>query len=138
MAGGLEGEVNAEISHLREIVELRAAFLEKALALQAAEYERRLQGLNNEHARLAQSNAEHVSRQLFDQVVGELHKADNEAQKFRDQLDGQISGIRVSYGVILAILGLAIAALAIWHPGAASRNPPAPETSEWIPLRPGF
>ncbi len=48
--------------------------LEKALNLQAKEYERRLEDLNGEKERLKAMKAELISREVFDNAMSEISK----------------------------------------------------------------
>lgn len=75
-------ELEREITHLRELLTER----DKALQLQAAEYERRLDGLNHEHERSA--------RQWSQAVSIERYEADERHRKTRLMMWG------------IAILGL--------------------------------
>jgi hypothetical protein len=58
--------LEAEIRHLREMMDLRFDAISKALELQAAEYERRLGVLNHENERIGQIQAQGVSNEKFD------------------------------------------------------------------------
>ena len=66
-------EYEQAISHLRELManaheaqQLRAESLDKARELQAAEYERRLTGLNHEAARIITAAEKAVLREVFE------------------------------------------------------------------------
>jgi hypothetical protein len=58
--------LEAEIRHLREMMDLRFDAISKALELQAREYERRLGVLNHENERIVQIQAQGVSNEKFD------------------------------------------------------------------------
>lgn len=54
--------------------EAKFQFIDKALQLQAAEYERRLSALNGEAERLRNMQAMYVPRETFDTVIREFEK----------------------------------------------------------------
>lgn len=65
----LERYIENEIRHERELRESSAAQVKHALEIQAREYERRLEDLNNSHERLNQIQSRSVSREMFDGYV---------------------------------------------------------------------
>lgn len=54
-----------EIDHLREVMDLKFENSEKALRLQASEYERHLSNLNNEAKQLKEMQATYLPRELW-------------------------------------------------------------------------
>ena len=57
---------SSETSHLREVMQLQLGAVEKARALQAEEYERRLALLNHEAAQLKDMQTMYVPREVFE------------------------------------------------------------------------
>jgi len=73
-----------EIISLREYIDLRFASAEKALTLQAGEYERRLHDLNGESARIRAAADRSVSRELYD-------KSEDDIRQWRTKTDLSLS-----------------------------------------------
>ena len=87
-----------ELEHIREILSLK----EDALKLQAREYERRLDALNNEAVRLDKNNAEKVSVQTWEYGHRELNvKLDSKFDIFNTRL------VTVERNIWMATGGLA-------------------------------
>jgi hypothetical protein len=63
---------SSETSHLREVMQLQLGAVEKARALQAEEYERRLALLNHEAAQLKDMQTMYVPREVFEGTMKEL------------------------------------------------------------------
>ena len=59
-------QMERELNHLKELWAQQREALDTALSLQAREYERRLEQLNGEHARLRADRAESVRREVFE------------------------------------------------------------------------
>jgi hypothetical protein len=85
-------ELERELAHLRELLTER----DKALLLQATEYERRLDLLNHEHARAAENWRLSLPR--------ERYEADVRAQTAR--LVAWIMGVIAALSLVLQVLGL--------------------------------
>jgi hypothetical protein len=83
------------IRHLRELIEAEQRAQKEALALQAKEYERRLDELNHAHARALQAAQMSVSRELYesDKRIGDER---------REAISKEIETIRREVGVDLA------------------------------------
>lgn len=62
--------VHREFEHWRELREKD----DRALSVQAKEYERRLEDLNHEASRILAANAANVSREVFDKTIGDLNR----------------------------------------------------------------
>ena len=62
------------VKHLREIVDIKFEENEKALKIQAQEYERRLEALNGEAERLRQMQTTYLPRELYSIEHKELVK----------------------------------------------------------------
>lgn len=91
--------------------------LEKALKIQAIEYERRLVALNGEVARIKESQEKSISVERFDGVLNQLNarfdaqqKEINELREFRNVYQGRATWTQryVPWGVatILAIIAI--------------------------------
>jgi len=63
-----------EIAHERELREQSVAAIDKALILQATEYERRLNTLNHAHEQAVEAQARTVPREMFEQYVKEARE----------------------------------------------------------------
>lgn len=72
------------ITAQRELLDVRASFLQKALELQAEEYERRLGVLNHAHEMAVKEQARVVPREMFDQKNAEQ-------SKWRDDVNAQLT-----------------------------------------------
>lgn len=92
--------------HIRELLDERRDSIEKALTLQATEYERRLDSLNGEAGRLAKVLDQSVPREVFDQYRETQGSA---ARLIADTL-AEERGARASNQRLMAI-GLAVVAV---------------------------
>lgn len=108
----LKSTLAGQFSHLREVSEIRAAALEKALDLQAAaqekalllqasEYARRLEELNHAHKIATENWARSLPRENFDLVVNDLNR-------WRDQTNQTIQTALGALGLIrwMGLLGV--------------------------------
>lgn len=84
------------------VLEERDRNRDRALALQAAEYERRLQDLNHAHARATEKNAEYLPREIFEASV-------KENLEWRRGVDNKLSSASGSRTAFLAVLSLVLA-----------------------------
>lgn len=105
----------------------------RALELQAAEYERRLDTLNHAHEAAVEAQARTVPREVFDQYVKETEQREralvntqndrfnvaveainarvDELQNWRSGLEGRLIGISAVIGVIVVVVNIAIRVL---------------------------
>ena len=114
MAGAAaQDPVNGEVAHLKELFDLRNREVDKALELQAKETERRLEGLNHEAARIAKSNEDHVSRDVYNQEVGQMRAELDRLRINQASRDGKTVGIALACSAVVTVLGLAIALVAL-------------------------
>jgi hypothetical protein len=67
--------LESKVTHERELRQLQEKNTDLALKLQAAEYERRLETLNNEAGRIKEVLDKSVTRERFDQYVEDERKA---------------------------------------------------------------
>lgn len=100
-------KINSEISHIREFMDEREKTNAKALILQFAENERRLDALNHEAARLSLM----IPKEQFDIVVNQLRKEGEEArnkivelEKDKSNRDGRMFVITFVWGIILLLI----------------------------------
>lgn len=91
-----------DLSHLRELFDLRLGEMEKrfveredsrekALALQAEEYERRLDGLNNENERILDAQSKSVSLEKFEAEEDKTSKELNRIAALQNKMLGGIA-----------------------------------------------
>lgn len=119
--------VDRELRHLSEKIDLRLAALEKALVLQAAEYERRMGVLNHEGARLKEAAALSVSHEKYEsnragdqrELAALREKMANDQKQIMEHIHTQagmaIVKARMWSGVAIAV-GI-VSALASWFAG---------------------
>ena len=81
------------INHLKELLEVKLESAEKALTLQAKEYERRLADLNGEAARLMEMQSKYLPRETYEIQHRELQSKIETNQKL----------IFIGMGIVLAI-----------------------------------
>ncbi len=102
---------------MNKVVKERFKGLEKALDIQAREYERRLIALNGEAARIKESQEKSISVERFDGVMNQLNarfdaqqKEINELKEFRNVYQGRSTWTQrfIPWGVatILAIIAI--------------------------------
>jgi len=97
--------------HLQEIIDHRLASAERALALQAVEYERRLDELNHAHARALSVQEKTLPREIFEVFLAEY-------QTFRRSVESQMAADRsrsltwtAAVAVAFTILSIALSFL---------------------------
>jgi DNA repair exonuclease SbcCD ATPase subunit len=81
--------------------------LEKALELQAKEYERRLEDLNGEAGRLKAMKQELASREVFDRTIDELRKELKVLSEWKTKQEGK-SQLTMYIPWIIAIISIVI------------------------------
>ncbi len=87
-------DLEREIHHLRELLDER----DKALGLQANEYERRLAMLNGEAARLREMQQSYVPREVFENSAKENQgRVDAVAREVAARTDGLEEQLRASF-----------------------------------------
>jgi len=102
-----------KIGHVTEIAKLRVELTDKALQLQRIEYERRLDLLNHEQARLAADRERFLPRELYD--------ANNRDQRqWRDSVNtwiaanqGKSTGQQATVAAIYAAAGFIVTLIVI-------------------------
>lgn len=95
-----------ETAHIKELLELEIKHLkelgvekDKALALQAKEYERRLEALNGEAERLRTMQASYLPREVYD---SERKEVNSKLQTLIDKQNRQ-AGWVAAFGVVMTI-----------------------------------
>jgi hypothetical protein len=106
--------VDREINHLRELIERTTAEKEVALGLQRTEYLRRLDELNNAHARAERAVLATVPRETFDVFVSDYNR-------WREEVMGEAKVSKASqaardrlFYMAMAIMGLMMSVITIW------------------------
>ena len=97
-----------KIEALDKHVDLRFCALEKARALQAQEYERRLTELNHAHERALKVSMLTTPRELFDIHVSEDTKKHDEVNRYIAANTGRDKGISLVWAVVIAVVGIAM------------------------------
>lgn len=114
----------------RALREAHERAIDKALQLQASEYERRLEALNGEAGRLAKVLADSVPREVFAQYVKETEAREralgttqsdklavalesvnariDDLQNWRSGLEGRLIGVSAVIGVIVVVVNIMI------------------------------
>jgi hypothetical protein len=117
----------------RALREQAVAYIDKALQLQAAEYERRLDDLNHAHAQAVEAQAKTVPREMFDQYVKEtaareqalmtaqsekaavqvetINARVDELVQWRSGIEGRLIGISAVIGVVVIVVNILIRVL---------------------------
>lgn len=106
--------VDREIKHLKELVERTAAEKDVALLLQRVEYLRRLDELNNAHARAEAAVRVTVPRETFDVFVANYNR-------WREEVVVDTGNIKASaatrdriFYLFITIAGLLLSGITIW------------------------
>lgn len=106
--------VDREIKHLKDLVERTTALKDEALLLQRTEYLRRLDELNNAHARAETAVRATVPRETFDVFVSNYNR-------WREEVITEAGNIRASaatrdriFYVTITLAGLIISGVTIW------------------------
>ena len=99
-----------------EVAVLKARIDEKdrALSIQAKEYERRLEDLNNAHARAERVLGTYVPREILIAEVSILNKKIETLMEYRQNTIGRFGAISDIWGWFVGIIGIVVAFLAIW------------------------
>lgn len=97
-------EIEKNVAVLRTAIEKDIAALHAAKVLQAVEYERRLELLNGEAARLKEIQALYLPRQEWEINKIELYKNIKDLQQYKDNATGRQTFIAILIPVIISIL----------------------------------
>ncbi len=98
--------IMAAIQHEADLREQDKAAIEKALQLQAAEYERRLLALNHEDARARETQMQYMPREKFDTYV-------ERQETWRESVNVQLAEQRGARQRQAVLLTIAMAVLAL-------------------------
>ena len=105
--------VDLVTGHLVEMESLRHAALSEALRLQAAEYERRLNTLNHEHARAVEVQHTYVTQEKFDDFVSRYQSEKATTEHALTLAAGNKEGSKTSLKNLYALLGAGFTILMI-------------------------
>ena len=94
------------VSHERELREQYAEALETALRLQATEYERRLDGLNNEYARAKDVQHTYLPREVYEDFIERNNTIQTGIWKRLDEAKGASTRTVFLLGVAFSVLTL--------------------------------
>jgi hypothetical protein len=104
--------------HIREVLGLELKARDAALQLQALEYERRLQTLNHENARILEAASKSVSLERFEAAMALQAVHNEQTRTFIDRFEAATEQLRLSQerfarwvaiiGAVLAILTFAL------------------------------
>ena len=118
----------SQVRHERELRESAERAANAALALQAAEYERRLADLNHEAARLKEAAEQSVPREVYgaqasarDKRLGDLERADTARTAREAERERAMTRLILLVGLIVGILSLIssfVAAFLVTGPAA--------------------
>ena len=112
-------EVKTEISVLEAKITEQIKAMDRALQIQAKEYERRLEHLNGEQERLSEERQAFLPRERFETYLKEQDTLYNHVNKgyedrfstimqFINEQRGKNQGINLSWTVLLAVVTLGI------------------------------
>lgn len=106
--------VDREIKHLKDITERTTALKDEALLIQRTEYLRRLDELNNAHARAEAAVRATVPRETFDVFVANYNR-------WREEVIAETGNIRSAaatreriFYLFITIAGLLLSGITIW------------------------
>jgi len=102
--------IELRIDSLRSLVDERVRAQENALALQAREYERRLDHLNGEAERLLRMQSLSVSRELYDTDLANIKSQIADLNEFKATIIGRQTVISstIAAGVSLLVVALSL------------------------------
>jgi len=102
-----------KIASVERLLTLRLDAQEKALMLQAAEYERRLKYLNGEAERLRQMQATYVPREVYDRVDEQRCEDIKALESYRDTQLGKQAALSAVVAAVVSIATVLIVRLAL-------------------------
>jgi len=114
-----------DVAHLKELVNEKIAAMDKswslresaqkeALRLQAKEYERRLEMLNGEQARIAQIQMSSISRELYENDRKNDEVLRTEVRRFMAEFKGGHDTLTAVIATAISVFGLIMAMLALY------------------------
>ena len=106
--------IEERLKSLREIMDAHFESLEKALGLQAKEYERRLNELNGEQSRLREERGRFLPRELYDSFSSDTNKWRDNVNTFIAGSSGQTQGFDKAWATIIAVVSSFITAVVTW------------------------
>lgn len=107
-------ELQREVEVLRQLIQAILAEREKALELQRLEYHRRLDELNQAHARAEKAAAATVPREVYDLF-------ERQVNEWKDMVNKEINTTKTSsiasakfFALMVTVVTLLFSAIAIW------------------------
>jgi hypothetical protein len=107
-------DLDRELAHLCARLDGMQKERERALELQSGEYHRRLEELNNAHARAEKAVQMTVPRDLYDSFLSEYGKWKEEVISEFALLKGAASSNARYFGAITAIISILFSAMFLW------------------------
>jgi len=98
--------VDTKLQSLERIFNTRMDAQDKALQLQAAEYERRLEHLNGEAERMRQREITYLPRELYERIDAQRCEDIKALQSYRDT---QLGRQTVLSAIVAAVVSVAVA-----------------------------
>ena len=106
--------IDERFKALRELMDAHFESLEKALGLQAHEYERRLAELNGEQSRLREERGRFLPRELYDTFISDTNKWRDNVNTFMAGSRGQTRGFDKAWAIVVAVVSSLITAIVTW------------------------
>ena len=108
-----EAATRKELTAIRNEMKLRSEASEKALNLQAKEYERRLDGLNGEAERLRKMQETYLARDVYNSDIKSIRDDIADLKKFKDNYQGGHAASMLWITLIATIIATVISALIV-------------------------
>jgi hypothetical protein len=105
--------VISKIDSLKELMEQRFAAMEEAKELQAEEYKRRLDALNNEYKRHDEVLDASVTKELYSSEMGNIEQRVRDLEHKESMREGAATNTAVYIGYAMALIGWIIAIIGI-------------------------
>lgn len=113
----LKEYVEAKISALRELTEVRFEQRDEALRLKSLDTERRLDHLNNETARAAERDKSYVPRELYDTSRDELSQWRTKVDSYMASNAGREKGIGLVWAAVPTLISVVAIVIAFLKGG---------------------
>lgn len=102
-------KLKERIDSLRRELILRSETQDKALQIQAREYERRLETLNHEASQLKAMQSTYVPRETYEMSQREVLAKYEELKTYKDTMTGKASQTQVIVAYVISFIGVVIA-----------------------------
>jgi hypothetical protein len=100
------GRIEDHLAHLHTVFDQRVQLAEKALEIQAKEYERRLQALNHAHEQAVKDREETLPRETFASF-------EREFDLFRRSVEKNLAAAEARSATWMIIMGIAFAVISV-------------------------